>query len=210
MANYSYDVGDAHFVCLDSNVYVDPTDAALNAWLDADLAATEARWKFVSFHHPCFNIGAHHSHEQQMRVLTPLFEKHRVNFVLSGHEHNYQRTQPLRFVPRDTTKARNLHSKDRLISGEFSIDRNFDGEKVTRADGVIYLTTGAGGKYLYDPEFNNLPKKWSLAEDGNIPYVAQMISDRHSLTLFDVERDEVLLRQVDEHGNVVDRIRVTA
>ncbi len=210
MANYSYDVGDAHFVCLDSNVYIDPTDATLHAWLDADLAATDARWKFVTFHHPCFNIGAHHSHEQQMRMFAPLFEKHQVNFVLSGHEHNYQRTQPLRFAPRDTAKAKNLNSKDRLIAGEFTIDRNFDGERTTRAEGVIYITTGAGGKYLYDPEFNNAPEKWSLPEDGNVRYVAQMVSDRHSLTIFDVERDEVLLRQIDERGNEIDRIRLTA
>ncbi len=209
MANYSYDVGDAHFACLDSNVYVDTTDAALHAWLDADLAATDARWKFVTFHHPPFNIGAHHSHEQQMRALVPLFEKHRVNFVLSGHEHNYQRTQPLRFSPKNTAKAKNLNSKDRLIAGDFVIDRNFDGEKTTRADGVIYITTGAGGKYLYDPEFNNAPEKWSLPEDGNVRYVTQMVSDRHSLTVFDVDHDEVILRQIDEHGNEIDRIRVT-
>ncbi len=156
------------------------------------------------------NIGAHHSHEQQMRMFAPLFEKHQVNFVLSGHEHNYQRTQPLRFAPRDTAKAKNLNSKDRLIAGEFTIDRNFDGERTTRAEGVIYITTGAGGKYLYDPEFNNAPEKWSLPEDGNVRYVAQMVSDRHSLTIFDVERDEVLLRQIDERGNEIDRIRLTA
>lgn len=29
MANYSYDYGDAHFLCLDSNVYIDPTNSAL-------------------------------------------------------------------------------------------------------------------------------------------------------------------------------------
>ena len=29
MANYSFDYGDAHFLCLDSNRYTDPNDAAL-------------------------------------------------------------------------------------------------------------------------------------------------------------------------------------
>jgi outer membrane lipoprotein-sorting protein len=37
-----------------------------------------------------------------------------------------------------------------------------------------------------------------------------IISDRHSLTVFDVEREQVLLRQIDERGNEIDRIRVTA
>ena len=76
MANYSYDAGDAHFLCLDSNVYTDGTDPALQRWIEADLAGTDARWKFVTFHHPPFNVGDHHSHQQQMRVLAPLFERH--------------------------------------------------------------------------------------------------------------------------------------
>ena len=34
-----------------------------------------------------------------MRILAPLFEAHGVDIVLSGHEHNYQRARPLKFVP---------------------------------------------------------------------------------------------------------------
>ncbi|MDB6169375.1 MAG: metallophosphoesterase [Verrucomicrobia bacterium] len=209
MANYSYDVGDAHFLCLDSNTYTDPTDAGLQAWIEADLAATDARWKFVAMHHPPFNIGAHHGHEQHMRVLAPTFEKHGVNFVLSGHEHNYQRTRPIRFTPRDVANAHNLHSKERVVPGEIKLDLAFDGEKQTKADGIIYITTGAGGKYLYDPEYNNNPEMWVMPGDGNLSYTVTMVSDRHSITVFDVERDEVLMRQVDQHGNELDRIRVT-
>ena len=209
MANYSYDTGDAHFLCLDSNTYTDPTDPALQAWIAADLSATDARWKFVTMHHPPFNIGAHHGHEQHMRVLAPIFEKHGVNIVLSGHEHNYQRTRPIRFTPGDTTKAHNLHSKDRVVSGEIKLDLAFDGEKQTKADGIIYITTGAGGKYLYDPEYNNNPEKWVMAEDGNLRYTVTMVSDRHSITVIDLERDELRLRQIDQHGNEVDRIRLT-
>jgi acid phosphatase type 7 len=209
MANYSYDVGDAHFLCLDSNNYTDPTDPVLQAWVTADLAGSDARWKFVAFHHSAFNVGAHHSHEQQMRVLAPIFEQHGVNFVLSGHEHNFQRTRPIRFTPRNVTKAHSIHTKDRVIPGDIKLDQVFDGEKNTRADGVIYITTGAGGKYLYDPEYNDDPAKWVLPEDGNLPYTVKMISDRHSFTVFDIERDELVMRQIDEHGNEIDRIVVT-
>ena len=209
MANYSYDTGDAHFLCVDSNTYVDPTNPGLQQWIAADLAATDARWKFVTMHHPPFNVGAHHSHEQHMRVLAPIFEQYGVNFVLSGHEHNYQRTRPLRFTPRDLTNAHNLHSKNRLIPGDIKVDFAFDGEKQARASGVIYITTGAGGKYLYDPEYNNDPSKWVLPEDGNIAYTANMVSDRHSLTVFDLDHDELFMRQIDERGNEIDRIHLT-
>ena len=33
-----------------------------------------ARWKFVVYHHPAFNVGDEHYAEQHMRVLTPVFE----------------------------------------------------------------------------------------------------------------------------------------
>ncbi|MEI6464807.1 MAG: metallophosphoesterase [Verrucomicrobiota bacterium] len=209
MANYSYDAGDGHFLCLDSNNYTDATDPALQAWIAADLKGSDARWKFVTFHHGAFNVGHHHRYEQQMRVLAPIFEAHGVNFVLSGHEHNYQRTMPLRFAPQNTEKAHKLHTKDRIVTGDFTLDRAFDGEKTTKANGVIYITTGAGGKYLYDPEYNGDPAKWVIPEDNNLAFVTKMISDRHSFTVFDLERDELLMRQIDEQGNEIDRIRVT-
>ncbi len=209
MANYAYDYGDAHFLCLDSNVYVDPTDADLQAWIDSDLSWTDARWKFVVCHHPPFNVGAQHYAEQQMRVLSPLLEKHKVDFVLSGHEHNYQRTMPLRFAPGDMTLAHDLNKTDRQIPGQFTVDKNFDGVKVTKPEGVIYLTTGAGGKHLYEPGYTNRPTLWTHPDDNNVAYVAQMVADRHSLTLFDVEGDELTMRQVDEFGDEIDRIRVT-
>lgn len=209
MANYSFDYGDCHFLCLDSNIYVDPTDVALQNWIEDDLKATDAKWKFVVYHHPAFNVGNDHYSEQHMRVLAPLFEKHQVDFVMSGHEHNYQRSQPLRFAPKDGAGAKNLGSKKRLVPGTFSVDRVFDGVKNTRPNGVIHLVTGAGGKHLYDPEQNEDPTTWRHKEDDNVDYVARMVSDRHSLSLFEIEGNTLTLRQIDEHGEEIERIRIT-
>lgn len=209
MANYSYDAGDAHFLCLDSNAYTDATDPGLQQWIEADLAGTDALWKFVTFHHPPFNIGVHHSHEQQMRVLAPLFERHGVSFVLSGHEHNYQRTRPLRFSPHDLSGAHHLHGKERLVPGDIHLDLTFDGGERTQPDGIIYLTTGAGGKDLYDPTYNENPSKWALPADNNVVYTVKMVSDRHSFTVFDLTGNELLMRQIDEAGTEIDRIRLT-
>ena len=106
MGNYSFDYGDVHFLCLDSNVYVDPTDAGWHDYIARDLSGTDARWKIVVYHHPAFNAGDKHYKNQQMRVLTPLFEQQGTDLVLSGHEHVYQRTRPFTFVPsgRDTPR----------------------------------------------------------------------------------------------------------
>ncbi len=209
-ANYSYDAGDVHFLCIDSNLYIDPTDPALQAWIEKDLAATDARWKFVVYHHPAFNVGDDHYANQHMRALHPLWEKHGVDFVLNGHEHNYQRAQPLRFTPTDLAGAKNVGSKDRLVPGTFAVDRAFDGAKNTRANGVIHIVTGAGGKHLYDNEveWNTNPAKLRHPEDGNVDYVARFVSDVHSLTVFDVEGKRLTLRQINQFGDEIDRITV--
>ena len=204
---YRYDWGDCHFLCLDSNIYVDPTDPGLQAWIEADLAGSSAAWKFVVFHHPPFNVGEEHYAEQHMRVLSPIFEKHGVTMVLSGHEHNYQRTVPLKFAPSDVKGAKNVGTKARLVPGAFTLDKAFDGAKNTRPDGVIYVVTGAGGKHLYDSEWQQTPR--THAEDGNLAYVARFVSDRHSLTVFDAAPKSLTMTQIDQWGGVIDRVRIT-
>jgi hypothetical protein len=209
MANYSFDYGDAHFLCLDSNVYLDPTDTTWQAWIAQDLSGSDAIWKFVVFHHPCFNVGLEHYTEQHMRVLAPIFERHGVDLVFHGHEHNYQRTRPFRFAPSGPGAAARLNSSDRLVPGAFTVDTEFDGHKVTRPHGVIYLTTGAGGKQLYDPDFTNSPSKWLRPEDGRADYVDRLVADRHSLSVIDIEGPVLTVRQVDELGQEIDRARIT-
>lgn len=208
MANYSFDFGDAHVLCLDSNAYVDPTDAGLQKWIVQDLQQTDARWKLVVYHHPPFNVGDRHWRSQHMRVLCPLFEKAGVSFVLSGHEHNYQRTRPLRFEPRDLARAGVTNSLDRRIPGRFALDRRFDGKSVRKADGIIYVVTGAGGQTLYGEHLHNAPERWRLEDDGREEYVARFVSDRHSLSVFEIDGDRLDFRQVDEHGREIEHLQL--
>jgi predicted MPP superfamily phosphohydrolase len=208
-ANYSFDVGDAHFLCLDSNLYVDPNDTDLQAWIAADLTETDALWTFVVFHHPPFNVGGDHYQVQHMRVLAPLFEQHGVDVVLSGHEHNYQRPRPLKFVPAGPGMSGLVAGRDRKVPGTFTIDRTFDGVRHTSPDGVIYIVTGAGGKHLYDPGYTDNPPLWTHAEDGHADYVVKMVTDRHSLSVFEVDGPRLTMTQVDETGQEFDRMVVT-
>jgi len=208
-ANYAFDYGDAHFLCLDANVYVDPTDPALQAWIENDLSGTDALWKFVVYHHPAFNVGAEHYREQHMRVLSPLLERHGVDIALHGHEHTYQRTKPLRFAPTDPSRAAAVDAADRRVPGTFTVDHAFDGKTRTRPAGIIYVTTGAGGKHLYDVDYTGDPSKWVHPDDASVPYVANFVSDRHSLTAFELDGRRLTMAQIDESGQEIDRITVT-
>ena len=79
------------FFALDSN-YV---DKAQLEWLDKQLVASGSEWKIMFFHHPLYSSGeTHGSAELQRGLLEPVFMKHGVNVVLTGHEHFYERIKP--------------------------------------------------------------------------------------------------------------------
>jgi tartrate-resistant acid phosphatase type 5 len=84
---YKRSAGLVDLFLLDSNS-IDPRQTA---WLSQALARSGARWKIAVFHHPAFSCGAYRSHPGVVSRWVPLFERHGVRLVLSGHDHNYQR-----------------------------------------------------------------------------------------------------------------------
>ena len=87
-------LGDVLLVGLDSTR---PADAVQRAWLEEVLlgAGAEARWKVVALHHPPYSAGYQGSDLRARAAFVPLFERAGVHLVLSGHEHDYQRSVPL-------------------------------------------------------------------------------------------------------------------
>jgi 3',5'-cyclic AMP phosphodiesterase CpdA len=76
---------------LDSN-YMDQPQLG---WLETELKASGSDWKIVFFHHPLYSSGGTHGSDLQLRAqLEPLFLKHGVDAVFSGHEHFYERIKP--------------------------------------------------------------------------------------------------------------------
>jgi predicted phosphodiesterase len=88
---YSFDYGNTHFICLDSNNRFSPDQLS---WLEEDLARTAGRtqWIFVVFHHPPYSSGRHGGAFNSMMTWIALFEKYGVDMVFSGHDHIYERS----------------------------------------------------------------------------------------------------------------------
>ena len=62
------------------------------AWLDQVLADNKARWVVCTFHHPIFSTGKDRDNAALRAAWKPIFDKHRVDLVLQGHDHTYGRT----------------------------------------------------------------------------------------------------------------------
>ncbi len=104
---YSFDYGNIHFICLDSNSSTrtvdNPATTGVNedgpmaTWLRQDLASTTRTWIIAFFHHPPYSKGSHDSDTEaamvQMRTnFNPILETGGVDLVLCGHSHNYERS----------------------------------------------------------------------------------------------------------------------
>ncbi len=208
MSNFSFDYGNAHWTVLDADVYVDWTNQELLDWVAKDLADSKnATWHFVTFHHPGFNSSREHFEQQQMRLLSPIFEAGEVDVVFNGHVHNYQRSFPMTFLP-DKKGTLIVGGRDqktirgRVVNGKWRLDKSFDGKTRTTPQGVIYIVTGAGGQDLYNPEQQNDPDSWQKFTD-------KFISTVHSLTVADVDGKTLTVRQLDAEGHELDAIKIT-
>jgi acid phosphatase type 7 len=102
-AYYSFDYGNTHFICLDSygmdegKFRIYDTDGPQYQWFIKDLSANKSMWTIVFFHHPPYTKRAHDSDiEEELRLirqtLVPVFDKYKVDLVLNGHSHIYERS----------------------------------------------------------------------------------------------------------------------
>lgn len=100
-------------------------DRAQIEWLDNMLAASNARWKMVMFHHPIHSpavplkrflfVPYQEGHARELQLeqqIGPILKKYGVDVVLAGHNHFYARMVP--------------------------------------QDGIRYFVSGGGGNSVYD------------------------------------------------------------
>ncbi len=100
-AYYSFDWANIHFISLDSQS-LDPAHvAAMESWLQSDLASTSQDWIIAYWHHPPYSKGSHDSDNSvdsdgrmaaMRQGVLPILEDYGVDLVLTGHSHSYERS----------------------------------------------------------------------------------------------------------------------
>ncbi len=101
---YSFDYGNIHFTSLDSNeatlipIYLDTngrmTDDMFD-WMIDDIGSSDAEWKIVFMHHPFYSSSERGIRQTSIRRFRSLLEQAGVDLILVGHDHHYERTNPL-------------------------------------------------------------------------------------------------------------------
>lgn len=166
---FSFDYANAHFAAVNSSASLTPGSLQWS-WLDSDLGRSQARWKIVYFHHPPYSSSSHGSSFGIRQSLTPLFDKHHVDLVFSGHDHDYERTFPM------------------LREQVAGVD-----EEPSYSDppGTIFVVTGGGGRSLYPNG-----KSYFTAFSASAYHITQVDIEASSLHLEAVRADGVVIDQM--------------
>ena len=198
-AYYSFDYGNIHFICLESNETDVSVDGAMMTWLKADLANTSAQWIIAFWHHPPYSKGFHDSDTERslskMReIAVPILEEGGVDLVLTGHSHAYERSYLL-----------DGHYGDSSTLAPFLITDKGDGREAgdgaygklatgpVAHGGAVYAVAGSSGLLIPGP-FNHPAMLISLASLGSM--------------VLDVDGTRLDAKFLDDNGVVQDSFNI--
>ena len=195
-AYYSFDYGNIHFVSLDSYETARFSSAAMEIWLQNDLAATTQEWIIAFWHHPPYTKGSHDSDEERRLVdmretFVPILENYGVDLVLSGHSHSYERSMLINghYGSSNTFDAVNIIDDGNGNPSGSGAYRKANGGN----NGAIYSVAGSSGK-LGNGTLDHPVMVTNLIELGSM--------------VIDVNGDQLDAVFLNDNGEVRDSFRI--
>ena len=160
---YSYEYNKVHFLVMSAKSVYYKGSEQYNFVLEDLKKASEnenVNWIIVSSYGPPYTSPSEHTAFKEIReVYHPIFEQYGVDLVLSGHNHNYQRTYPLTYNPGDSGEPK--------VTSTATTD--YDGQK----DGIVFAIVGTGGVNFYS--FN-----------GQAPFVDTQFANKFGFLNIDI------------------------
>jgi hypothetical protein len=202
-AYYSFDLGNIHFISLDSYGVSRATNGQMAVWLLADLAYAKAnsKWIIAYWHHPPYTKGSHDSDNtgdsgglmRDMREnILPILEQHGVDLVLSGHSHSYERSflidghYGISSTFNAMTMGKDMGSGRSGAPGAYSKPAD-----PTAHSGTVYTVCGVSGK---------------RTTTGTLAHPAMFMSTyaHFGSMILDVTGDSLHAMFLDDTGSVID------
>ncbi len=154
---YSYDIGDVHFVSLNSEwspwLYVPPILSKEFSWLRRDLSQNTKKWVVAYWHQPPYTKGSHDS-DDDLSIMSMMrangarvLEEFGVDLVLCGHSHAYERSY---LIKGHYTSSENFAPETHVVqkatgsySGEDYFRKDVSGDNANT--GTVYNVVGCSG-----------------------------------------------------------------
>ena len=218
---YSFTYGNVAYLALDANdvTYEFPANhnysgGKQTAWLTRQLAAYRADRNIdfiVAYFHECAycTATAHASDGGVRAAWTPIFDEYSVDLVINGHNHVYERNDPLR-------------------GGKVGATAPIGSTVYSKTQGTTYVVAGSSGNSLYaftagDSYIGNVDDDSSITSwyrnpsGGETPETVSWSRVRYTgyaLLAVDVEpgshgaAPKLVLRAVNEYGDEIDTITI--
>lgn len=161
-AFYSFDIGNVHFLSLDSYGKEDgattrlyDTTGAQVQWVKQDLEMNSNKgWTVVYWHHPPYTMGSHNSDAEAELVnirqnFIRILERYGVDLILCGHSHDYERSKLMKGnygaeASFDST-IHNLNQSTGLYNGSNN-SCPYIKDSSSNYQGTVYVVSGSAGQ----------------------------------------------------------------
>lgn len=160
-AFYSYNIGNVHFLSLDS--YGKESDAShlydttgqQVQWIKQDLANnTNKGWVVAYWHHPPYTMGSHNSDSEGDLVsirqnFIKILERYGVDLILCGHSHDYERSKLMKGHYGNEASfdasVHNLSNSSGLYNGTIN-SCPYIKDSASNYQGTVYVVSGSAGQ----------------------------------------------------------------
>lgn len=135
---YTFDYQGVRFISLNSN----ERQQEQVPWLEHVLSTNPRRWTVITFHHPIYSASGLRTESELERntllreLWQPVFDRHRVDLVLQGHDHTYARS--------------GLVSGNGSPAGQVNIPEGVTAR--SPASGTVYVVSVSGPKMYELPD----------------------------------------------------------
>lgn len=92
---YSFDYGNAHFAVLNTETTIEGLELQAD-WLKENMAKSKKQWKIAVFHRAPYYSNPQGGSENVREIFTKAMDDADIDLAISGHDHAYVRTMPLK------------------------------------------------------------------------------------------------------------------
>ncbi|MBU8642155.1 metallophosphoesterase [Virgibacillus pantothenticus] len=92
---YSFDYGNVRFIMLNSEFGVKDMEEQ-QAWIKEEVKNSDKLWNIAVFHRPPYKSNPKRGTDATIETFAPVLEGVGVDLVLTGHDHAYMRTYPMK------------------------------------------------------------------------------------------------------------------
>ncbi|RYE59479.1 MAG: metallophosphoesterase family protein [Sphingobacteriales bacterium] len=204
---YSFDIGNIHFLSLDSYgmeenaLRLYDTASPQVIWMKKDLETNKNKgWTVAFWHHPPYTMGSHNSDKEGELIkirenFIRILERYGVDLVLCGHSHLYERSKLLNghYGPSTSfdSSKHNVSASTGLYNGGKNSCPYIKNESNTT--GIVYVVSGSAGQLTYTQD--TYPHKAMYYSDNTVA----------GAVMLEVEGNRLDLKWITTTGEVKDK-----